>query len=91
MPSRQLNPTRSDQFCHCSRLPSRVNDGPSGWVISSGSSFPRVEALRMRSGTCWGTYSPITSGRSTEKVSSISSSSMVFMSMIGWNPLTGPA
>ncbi len=44
-----------------------------------------------RSGTSDGTYSPITSGRSTAKLSSIVSTSIVFMSRMTWRPLTGCA
>ncbi|SHW44438.1 Uncharacterised protein [Mycobacteroides abscessus subsp. abscessus] len=59
--------------------------------MCSGCRDSRVLCLRRRSGTCRGTYSPIIVGRSTVNVSSISSSSMLFMSMTQWNPLTGPA
>ena len=68
MPSRWLKPIRSDQFCHCSRLPSRVNDTPSGWVRCSGLSGSRRDAARIRSGMCLGTYSPMTVGSSDAAV-----------------------
>ena len=90
MPSRTLNPTRSDQFCQRTSWPSTVNETPSGWLISSGFAAAG-DAPCSASGTSRGTYSPMTAGRSGTATSSISSSSMAFRSMTQCSPLTGPA
>ena len=93
MPSRWLNPTRNDQFCQLTRLPSRVNDGPCGWVMCSGSSGSRRLAARIRSGIWLGTYSPITSGAVAAPAangpsSSTRSNCMLLTSMTQCSPLT---
>ena len=76
-----------DHFCHLSSLPFRTKEAPSGCVISSGFRSARSR----RPGTYFGMYSPMIFGFSTEKVSSISSSSALLRSTMSLRPLTGLA
>ena len=69
----------------------RVNDGPSGWVMSSWVSGGLVLDSRSACGTRSGMYSPITFGGGTGSPSSISSNSMVATSMMQCSPVTGLA